>query len=118
MHPVLTKTFGGLSRSYYFRHFVFGLIFPMFVLLITRGAVHVPIVLYPFLAVSTLLYPYSRFVYEGIAGFIIGENFFWVNAFLLLWWKAFTMALCWCFAIVVAPVGLAYLYYQSKKGRS
>lgn len=28
MHPVISKTFGGLSRASYFRHFIFGLIFP------------------------------------------------------------------------------------------
>jgi hypothetical protein len=28
MHPIIAKTLGGLSREYYLRQFVFGLIFP------------------------------------------------------------------------------------------
>jgi hypothetical protein len=42
---------------------------------------------------------------------------FFVNAFLMLFVKLITMALCWAGAMFIAPVGLAYLYYHhSKKG--
>jgi hypothetical protein len=67
------------------------------------------------LIINTLLYPYSRFVYEGVIGFIMGENVFFVNAFLVLLTKAITMILCWGFAISIAPVGLAYLYFHHSK---
>jgi hypothetical protein len=115
MHPILVKTFGGLSAQYYFRNFIFGAMF--FVLLIftlshghqnTIGAT-------VFFAVNTALYPYSRFVYESVMNFIMGRNVFFVNAALLLIAKAITMLLCWFFAIFVAPVGLAYLYYHHSK---
>ena len=70
------------------------------------------------LIVNTLLYPYSRFVYEGIVRFIMGDNVFYVNAFLMLFVKYITMGLCFSFAIVIAPIGLAYLYfYHSKQER-
>lgn len=74
-----------------------------------------PIGILVFTIFSTLLYPYSRFVYESIIGFIMGENVFIVNAILMLFAKFFTMAMCWVFAIFVAPVGLAYLYYHHSK---
>ncbi|MGW8342467.1 hypothetical protein Xkhy_14485 [Xanthomonas axonopodis pv. khayae] len=32
MHPVIAKTFGGLSGQYYVRQFLFGLIFPALIL--------------------------------------------------------------------------------------
>lgn len=119
MHPVIAKTLGGLSAPYYFRHFVFGLIFPIGIFLITNNdAVHsIPAENYLFFAVSTLLYPYSRYVYEGVMNFIMGNNAFFVSAFLMLIAKAMTMLLCWVMAIFIAPVGLAYLfYYHSKTG--
>lgn len=116
MHPVIAKTFGGLSPQYYFRQFVFGLIFPAFVVFMTTQSPNpIPVNMIILLVVSTLLYPYSRFVYEGVTSFIMGQNVFWVNAFVLLFAKIMTMMICWAFAIFIAPVGLAYLYYRHSK---
>ena len=113
MHPVIAKTFGGLSLQYYFRQLVFGLAFPVLILSITTHPI--TIVMIALLVVNTLLYPYSRFVYEGVIGFIMGQNVFWVNAVLVLLVKLITMALCWGFALFIAPVGLVYLYYYRSK---
>ncbi|MDQ0589184.1 hypothetical protein [Variovorax paradoxus] len=119
MHPVLVKTFGGLSRAYYIRQFLFGLIFPAFTLfMMTRGRsgptdVGLPLAL--LFALNTLLYPYARFVYESAVGFVMGNNVFFVNAFLMLFVKAITMLLCWAFAIFIAPIGLIYLYFHHSK---
>ena len=119
MHPVLIKTFGGLSRAYYIRQFLFGLIFPAFALfMMTRGGsvpmnVGLPMAL--LFALNTLLYPYARFVYESAVGFVMGSNVFFVNAFLMLFVKTITMLLCWAFAIFIAPVGLIYLYFHHSK---
>lgn len=120
MHPVIAKTFGGLSPQYYFRNFVFGLIFPaIFWFAASHSNKSMPVfaavVTIAVLAVNTLLYPYSRFVYESIVGFILGRNVFIVNAILMLVVKWMTMAFCWCFAIFVAPIGLAYLYFAHSR---
>jgi hypothetical protein len=116
MHPVIAKTFGGLTPQYYFRQFVFGLIFPAFMYYMsTQGGRSVPINMIVFMVISTLLYPYSRFVYEGVVGFIMGKNVFIVNAFVVLLVKFMTMMVCWTGAIFIAPVGLAYLYFHHSK---
>lgn len=114
MHPVVRKTLGGLSTQYYFRQLFFGLaIAALFMLTYQDGRMTIGMLL--FAIVSTLLYPYSRFVYESVIGFIMGENVFIVNAILMLTAKFFTMVMCWGFAIFVAPIGLAYLYYHHSK---
>jgi len=116
VHPVIAKTFGGLTPQYYFRQFVFGLAFPVMIYFITsKGAHPIQIGMIFFTVVSTFLYPYSRFVYESVMDFIMGENVFFVNAVLMLFVKLMTMMLCWFFAIFVAPIGLAYLYYHHSK---
>lgn len=74
-----------------------------------------PIGMLFFTVINTLLYPYSRFVYESIVSFIMGENVFIVNAIFMLASKFVTMAMCWAFSIFVAPIGLAYLYYHHSK---
>jgi hypothetical protein len=112
MNSVLAKTFGGLSRAYYIRQLMFCAIFPaFFVFVAISSGGPMPFVLGLFLAVSTLLYPYSRFVYDRIVDFVIGENVFLVSIPLVILVTCFTMALCWFFAIFVAPIGLAYLFF-------
>jgi hypothetical protein len=119
MHEIISKTLGGLSPRYYARNLFFGLIFPA--LIITpaiQSGRGIEFGLIIFALVNTLLYPYSRFVYESITGFILGNNVFFVNAFVMLFFKLLTMALCWAFAIFVAPLGLAYLYFYHSKSTS
>lgn len=116
MPPLIRKTFGGLSAAYYVRNLLFALIFLIFFILIfSRSSQPAPIGAMVFLVVSTLLYPYARFVYESIAGFVMGNNVFFVNAIVMLFVKLFTMAMCWAFAIFIAPVGLAWLYWHHSK---
>lgn len=119
MNSVITKTFGGLSKSYYFRQFIFGAIFPAIMLSTEaqRGA-WPPAGVIVFIVLNTFLYPYSRFVYERVVGFIVGDNQFYINAFLMLFFKVITMALCWVFAVFVAPVGLIYLYIHHSRAAS
>jgi hypothetical protein len=112
----LGKTFGGLSKRYYFRQLMFGLILLVFMLAIASKSLHgVRVVAVAFFILNTFLYPYARFVYEGIANFVLGENQFWLTPLIE---KFSTMALCWIFAWVLAPVGLAYLYFHNSKSHS
>ena len=116
MHPAIIKSFGGLSRAYYIRQFVFGLIFPAFMIFMSTQSTR-PFTwdMALFMCVSSLLYPYSRFVYESIVEFILGQNTFYVNALLVLFVKLITMALCWSLAIFIAPFGLLFLYFYHSK---
>ncbi len=121
MHPILAKTFGGLSSAYYVRQFLFGVVISVFILYVaTRDLATNPLQwrLVVFLVVNTALYPYSRFVYESIVRFMMGDNVFWVNALLMLFVKLITMVFCWGFAVFIAPIGLAYLYYHHTKAEA
>ena len=113
MHPMFKKIFCTLSPQYYWRHFVFGLIFPVIYFAVVMPQVSFVMVL--FLIVSTFLYPYSRFVYESVMRFIMGNNVFIVNAVLMLFVKVLTMTMCFFWAIFMAPIGLLYLYFRQQK---
>ena len=116
MHPVLLKTFGGLSKQYYFRNFVFGLVLvAFFVFMLLKGANGIPVNFLIMLAMNALLYPYSRFVYESVVGFVIGNNVFISSALFMLAVKLFMMVVCFFCAIFIAPVGLVYLYFYHTK---
>ncbi|WP_039151381.1 hypothetical protein [Gallibacterium anatis] len=116
----ISKTFGGLNKSYYFRHFFFGLI--IFILLEAMfikvgGGAKKNILDGGFWAISGIcllflfLYPYSRFIYESIVEYIFGNNVFIVNGLILLVVKTITMLLCFMFSWAIAPIGLIYLYF-------
>lgn len=116
MHPVLAKTFGGLSASYYFRQFFFGAaLAAFFYLMSTQGKQEPDFSILSMVVVNTLLYPYARFVYESVVGFILGSNVFLVNALLMLAARMMTMFMCWLLAIFIAPIGLIYLYFHHSK---
>lgn len=122
MNLLLSRTFGGLSKQYYFRQFLFGAIFLALIIFMSVSAssrgVSLNYTLLCLAVVNTLLYPYARFVYESVVGFVMGNNVLFVNALLVLVVKLITMVLCWSFAIVIAPIGLAYLYfYHSREAK-
>ena len=116
IRDILRKTLGGLTTAYYVRQFLFGLVLYAWVvwMSVQSGAYrHIPL-----FTLCQFLYPYSRFVYESIVGFILGRNVFFVNPVALLVTKIITIALCWTMAIFIAPFGLAYLYfYHSRQER-
>ena len=98
---------------------MFGLIFLVFMLGIAgKSSNGLRVVAIAFFILNTFLYPYARFVYERIANFVIGENEFTLNALFFLIAKFWTMAICWIFAWVIAPVGLTYLYFHHSKSHS
>ncbi|MDM0016051.1 hypothetical protein [Variovorax saccharolyticus] len=113
MSPILSKTFGGLSRTYYLRQFLFGAIFPaLVVFMVTSRGGAMPLSMVLIFVANTLLYPYARFVYERVVGFIMGSNVFFVSALPMLFVKLMTMVCCWGFAVFIAPLGLGYLYFH------
>ena len=121
MNKIIVKTLGGLSKEVYIRHFLFGLIFPvLFYSMISNGSkeINVPLGLIALGVVNSLLYPYSRFIYEKAIEYIVGNNVFLLNAIFMLLVKFMTMSFCWSLAIFVAPIGLCYLYYQHTKAQN
>ena len=117
----LSKTLGGLSKAYYTRQFLFGLIFFIFIVAISyngynhTGKISILVTNTILGLICLLLYPYSRFVYESIIEYILGDNVFFVNAPLMLVTKLITMAICFVFSIFIAPIGLIYLYFYHSK---
>ena len=118
MHPLIRKTFGALTAQYLVRQYFFSAIFATIFFGLLLQAPKVPASAIVWLSICALLYPYSRFVYEGIVGFILGDNVFFGNAIMMMGAKFFTMGMCWTMAPLIAPFGLAYLYFQQSKAGS
>lgn len=116
---ILRKTLGGLSLSYYLRNLFFGAIFAglmIALLLVEPNANSYPTLGY--LIICVFLYPYSRFVYDQIIGFIMGDNVFIMNILFVFFIKLITISLCLLFAPIIAPLGLMYLYFYHTKNKT
>lgn len=111
------KTLGGLNTSYYIRQLVFGGVISALMIWFIKSnhGINIPTTIV--FVVNGFLYPYSRFAYESIVSFIIGDNVFYVKTVLALSVKFFTMLICWVFAFCIAPVGLICLYFLNSKRR-
>jgi len=115
---IVYKTFGVLTPSYYLKNLFFGTIVSIFfiTLLIKDGvfsSVLTSILIVTILA--TLLYPYAIFVYESIASFFMKDNRFALDNKLIISIKFFKVMFCWMFSLVIALLGLTYLYYANKE---
>ena len=116
LNKLFKLTFGGMAKAEYIRHLFFGslfLIMPFYIIVTSEQSIKFSQI--TFFIINTLLYPYSRFVFESIVNFIMGKNVFFVNALLMMFMKLFTMLICWSAAIFIAPIGLASLYYLNTK---
>ncbi|MFT4035425.1 MAG: hypothetical protein QM679_07605 [Patulibacter sp.] len=64
-----------------------------------------------FLVVNALLLPYAKLVWDEARGFVLGDNVFFVSQGLMQFvgLKVVVNRMLWAFAILIAPIGLAYL---------
>jgi hypothetical protein len=116
MNHIFAKTFGGLNRQYVIRQLFFALILGALSIMVLRGSTQGLTMGALFtIVLNTVLYPYSRFVYESVVEFIMGNNVFYLSAVVMLISKLFTMIVCFLLAPFIAPLGLAYLYYHHSK---
>jgi hypothetical protein len=116
MHTVLEKTFGGLSSRYLFRQYMFGLAVAGFVYAMASHRNNsIGLAATMVLLLNTALYPYARFVYESVVEFVMGDNVLFASIGLVLAVKIVTIMVCWCFAVMIAPIGLVYLYVHHNR---
>jgi hypothetical protein len=118
MKTILAKTFGGLDKAYYFRQLFFGALLPVFIIFISSQsptAKPMPVSAMFYFGINTLLYPYSKFVWDSVKDFLMGNTVITLALPLFLLVKLFTIVICWGLAIFVAPIGLIWLWWHHSK---
>lgn len=115
--------FCGLQPAYYLRHFI--LISPLPLVMLTHmhltdvqthTIIWTQVQGFCFVAVSCFLYPFSRFVYESVVNWIMGDNVLIANALVWLITKLVTITLCFVFGVVLAPIAWIYIFWYFKFG--
>lgn len=112
----------GLNPSYYWRHFVLGGILP--ILIIAMGIYLLfndpnttlyDVVTTSFLILTLMvLYPFSRFAYESVVEFIMGNNVIIANGLVFFLYKYFSYAILFMLSWFVAPIGMIILFFYNK----
>ena len=126
MFKTIINLFRGFTPQYYFRQLFFGVIIGSIYLymmwstinrdgVLSQADIHDFTQMAIFAIASTLLYPYSRFAYEEVVGFLLGRNLFLINSIVYLIAKIMTMIICWALAIFIFPLGLVFIYYYQKQ---
>lgn len=114
---LLDRTFGELrprflTRSYLIAASFMGLIIWIFFQSHTPIASAVPML--TVYAVSTLLFPFAKLVWNEVRDFLVCDTFFIANAFVVLFTKFVVNLFLWSFAILIAPIGIGYLWFRSR----
>lgn len=113
----LKRIFGWVRPAYYLRAYIIGAIFLGGYFLLRRQATASEIAqngMLPFLAICTLLFPFSKLVWDEFKALMRGDT---ITIMPLLWsvaGKLIINLMLWIFAPFVAPFGLLYLWFRSR----
>ena len=117
----LKRIFGGISTQYMVRAYVLGAIFfGLVVVLLTSGlkpdgaGTGRMAVLIGYFAICTLLFPFSKLVWDQLKAMALGETFLILPVIFLYPAKFIVNYLLWGFALFVAPFGMAYIWFKTK----
>ncbi|TOG32923.1 hypothetical protein CGJ03_23855 [Vibrio parahaemolyticus] len=116
MKQAILKAFGGLDKSYLLRQYVIGIFVCVVYAFIVRKYGQ-GLGLYTMLtfAINTLLYPYSRYLFESLVKFIFGNTHFDKGSSILIILKLLSIVFCWSAAVFIAPFGLLYIHFRGAR---
>jgi len=115
MRKFLTTIYGTLSLSYLIKQYVFGgLMYALMLYANGASPLHKTGV-FIFLTLSLVLYPFAMFVYDSIINTLIDNWIIPVPAVLLLIWLPIKIVLIFVFAVLIAPIGILYLYVTRRR---
>lgn len=113
MKRALLRAFGGLDRSYLIKQYLVGLvIFAICAFIVNRYGQGLGLYTLLTFIVNTLLYPYARYLFQSMVKAVFGNTVFDKGAAVLTLLRLASIIVCWVAAWLIAPFGLAYLYFR------
>ncbi|MGL0936135.1 hypothetical protein ACSTEA_22540 [Vibrio vulnificus] len=118
MKQAILSAFGGLDKSYLIKQYAIGILVCVIYALIVRkygqGFGLYAVVTF---SLNTLLYPYSRYLFESLVKFVFGNTRFDKGAGILIAIKLLSIVFCWSAALFIAPFGLLYIHFRGVRGQ-
>lgn len=124
MLSLISMTFGGLRRDYFFRNLFIGSVFGVLTWLIidmleakasVAKPLHEIVIMKGYVIFSSLLYPYAKFLYDYFWELLLGDRVYAysINIF-TVWFILVARLMCWFFAWALTPFGLIILYFKNR----
>lgn len=121
---IIRNSFGGLTKEYYFRNIFIGSLFGicawLLIDVLEKGSDNPKefttiITIKALIVLNSLLYPYSKFMYDSIWGIVLGDRVYAhsINPISIVF-ILIMRYLCWAFAILLAPLGLIVIYLKNR----
>lgn len=103
----------GIDRRYLIKSYIFGaLIFSMFLyVLMLTGDFH--FIVFLFFLLNFFLFPFATVVWDDLIDLLLSGNQLLLPLLFVIPWKMFKMIILYMFAIVIAPIGLIYIYISN-----
>ncbi|AIC94443.1 hypothetical protein [Shouchella lehensis] len=107
------KMINGMDRRYLIKSYIFGaLIFSMFLyVLMLTGDFH--FIVFLFFLLNFFLFPFATVVWDDLIDLLLSGNQLLLPILFVIPWKMFKMIILYMFAIVIAPIGLIYIYISN-----
>jgi len=111
----LRRIFGAVDRTYLVRAYVIGIaIFAFYGWMFAQSHVPFRSSMWFFFGLSTLLFPFAKLVWDEIMGMLMGRNIVIMPALILFFVKLMVNVLLWAAAILIAPLGVLYLWFKTR----
>lgn len=109
------RIFGSVDRTYLVRAYVIGgAIFALHAAFLSNNSNGMAPGMWVYMALSTLLFPFSKLVWDELKTLLMGQNMVFMNALLLFFFKLIINVVLWAAAIIIAPLGILYLWARTR----
>lgn len=72
------------------------------------------IFMFVYMAIITLLFPFSKMLWDNTKSFVLGNTILITSVFFLFPAKFIVNGLLWSMSLFLGPVGIAYAWYKTK----
>ena len=113
---MLSRIMNGVERSYIIRAWIIGAVFLAIMLFFAFNSKNgFPYGFIIYSIVCTVLFPFSKLVWDELKNLIMGNNVVFMNALFLFLMKYFINAFLWALAPFIAIIGIGYIWFRTRE---
>ncbi len=114
---LIKQIFGSLDNTFIIRNYVIGIILTgLFLVAEFSGTNKIGFYIFAglYALISLLLFPFSKYLYGEIVGFIFKDVVFFRNIIIHVIWSGIRDLILFLFSIIIAPIGIVVLLLRVK----
>ena len=116
MKQAILNAFAGLDKQYLFKQYVISVVVCItYGVIVSKYGQGVGFYTLLSFSVNTVLYPYSRYLFDSLIDIIFGKTRFDKSSGVLMAIKILSIFLCWSAALFIAPLGLLFIHFRGSR---